>query len=129
VSPLAFVLFALSFMLIGAGALMVGQYAIREFVKWRAGNEWPGPVTYLEPPTRYVGPHPIYSRLAAEHPDVVRTLRRYRARQLSIRLNVSTESFTEAMRRAGEALLRINESFARKQYARGGYIDPRKRRP
>jgi hypothetical protein len=118
VSALAFVLYAVSFALMGGCAALVAAWGIRRFVAWRSESGWPGPVTYIDSPSLgerlqppYVGPHPIYSRMVAENPEVIPILAR--ARRRIVRLDIS--KFEEGMRRLATALHDVKISDAQRR--------------
>jgi hypothetical protein len=120
VSALAFVLYAVSFALMGGCAALVAAWGIRRFVAWRSESGWPGPVTYIDSPSLgerlqppYVGPHPIYSRMVAENPEVIPILAR--ARRRIVRLDIDTSKFEEGMRRLATALHDVKISDAQRR--------------
>lgn len=130
-SALAFVLYAVSFALMGGCAALVAAWGIRRFVAWRSESGWPGPVTYIDSPSLgerlqppYVGPHPIYSRMVAENPEVIPILARARRRNLAVRLNIDTSKFEEGMRRLATALHDVQDQRRTATRAR-----PEDRRP
>lgn len=116
-SPLAYVLYALSFTIIGGCAVAVARYGARRFVGWRQETNAVEPATdtaidqaiaaKLEwaQPSRYgTNPHPIYSELAAAHPEVRQILERARRRQMFVHLDVNTDAFEKGMRSLAAAV-------------------------